>query len=181
MRKITEQIVRAFRRGENRTIGNSRSFDGSLYLFDNKIAEFRSGSLWITNAGWSSTTTKERLNGLPDVNIVQRRGVWYLNGVEWSGEWVEVGSWGEWASPVAADEVEFDTTSEWTGKFSRPLFSVFHTHDESRLAGVEELMRGADIPCRRMESDTAGEWKPNHFVVVLPADMERAKRLTDEL
>jgi hypothetical protein len=32
-----------------------------------------------------------------------------------------------------------------------------------------------------MESDTQGEWKPNYFVVVMPEDVERAKRLTDEL
>lgn len=44
----------------------------------------------ITNARWQSNTTKERLNGIPGVSIVQRKGVWYLNGKEWDGSWIEV-------------------------------------------------------------------------------------------
>lgn len=175
MRQITEQIVRAFLRGEAKKIDNSETYGGALYLFRNKIAEFRDGRLWITNAGWDSKTTKERLNGLPNVSIQQKRGVWYLNGLEWGGEWVEVSSWGEWASAAPAEEVEFDTQSEWTGKFSKPVYSVFHTNEESELGRVEELLRAAEIPSRRMESDTAGEWKPNYFIVVLPTDIERAK------
>lgn len=43
-------------------------------------------TLSITNCGWFSNTTKERLNGLPNVSIVQRNFIWYLNGKEWNGE-----------------------------------------------------------------------------------------------
>ncbi len=43
-------------------------------------------TLSITNCGWFSNTTKERLNGLPSVSIVQRNFKWYLNGKEWNGE-----------------------------------------------------------------------------------------------
>lgn len=175
MRKVTEQIVRAFRNGENKRIGNSETRNGMLFLHGNKIAEYRNGSLWITNAGWQSNTTKERLNALPNVRIHQKNWAWYLNGIEWGGEWVEVSTWGEWVSSAPADEVEFNTTSEWTGKYSRPLYSIFHTNTEAELERVEEMLRANDIPCRRMESDTSGEWKPNYFVVVLPADIERAK------
>lgn len=175
MRKVTEQIVRAFLSGETRTISNSRSENGRLYLFNNLIAEYRNGSLWITNAGWSSATTKERLNALPNVRIHQRRGDWYLNDIEWGGEWVEVATWGEWSSPVPADEVEFDMTSEWTGKYSKPNYSVFHTNNASELDAVESLL--SDIPHRRSESDTAGKWLPNYFIIVLPQDYERATKL----
>lgn len=44
----------------------------------------------ITNAGWRSNTTKERLNGLPNVKINQSKGDSYLNGKEWNGEWVQI-------------------------------------------------------------------------------------------
>ena len=47
--------------------------------------------LSISNAGWESNTTKERLNGLPHVRIHQRKFQWYLNGNEWNGEWTRVG------------------------------------------------------------------------------------------
>ena len=63
-----------------------------LKLHGNTIAvldEFN--MLSISNAGWTSNTTKERLNGLPHVRINQKNWQWYLNGNEWSGEWTRVG------------------------------------------------------------------------------------------
>lgn len=47
-------------------------------------------TLSITNCGWFSNTTKERLNGLPKVSINQVRGVWFLNGKEWNGELIDI-------------------------------------------------------------------------------------------
>ena len=47
-------------------------------------------TLSITNCGWFSNTTKERLNGLPSVSIVQRNFKWYLNGKEWNGELTDI-------------------------------------------------------------------------------------------
>lgn len=41
MRKVTEQIIRAFRNGETKKIGNSSCRDGQLFLHGNKIAEYR--------------------------------------------------------------------------------------------------------------------------------------------
>lgn len=60
-----------------------------MYLHGNLIARREVGSnvLQISNAGWFSTTTKERLNGLPGVSVCQKKGVWFLNGNEWNGEW----------------------------------------------------------------------------------------------
>lgn len=43
-------------------------------------------TLSITNCGWFSNTTKERLNGLPNVSIIQKNFIWYLNGEEWNGQ-----------------------------------------------------------------------------------------------
>jgi hypothetical protein len=64
-----------------------------LSLFGNEIA-YRyndpQNTLSITNCGWKTNTTKERLNALPNVNICQRSGVWYLNGEEWNGELIDV-------------------------------------------------------------------------------------------
>ena len=47
-------------------------------------------TLSITNCGWKSNTTKERLNGLPNVSVCQRLGVWYLNDQEWDGKLIDV-------------------------------------------------------------------------------------------
>ncbi len=96
MRKVTQEICRAFINREDKRIGNSETFTyhGSnrhvLKLHNNEIAMIDEGQLWITNAHWSSMTTKERLNGLPGVHIVQKSGTWYLNGREWDGSWIKV-------------------------------------------------------------------------------------------
>jgi hypothetical protein len=47
-------------------------------------------TLSITNCGWQTNTTKERLNSIPGVNIYQKAGIWFLNGEEWDGELIDV-------------------------------------------------------------------------------------------
>ena len=71
MRQITAKICYAFEQGRTLKINNSETDGTSLWLFGNKIAEWRQGEIWKTDAGWQSKTTKERLNGLGGVNIVQ--------------------------------------------------------------------------------------------------------------
>ena len=92
MRKITEESVQAFEEGVPFKKSNMKvKVEGllaGLYLFDNLIATKRvdEKNVTITNAGWKSNTTKERLNGLKGVDIRQSKGVWYLNGIEWDGK-----------------------------------------------------------------------------------------------
>lgn len=47
-------------------------------------------TLSITNCGWFSNTTKERLNGLPNVNIFQKNFEWFLNGKKWDGKLIDI-------------------------------------------------------------------------------------------
>lgn len=91
MRQITREIVGAFMLRESKRIGNSYTDGTTLYLHDNAIAKFdENGRLWITNAGWKSNTTKERLNGIPGVSIYQKDFTWYLNDEPWNGDWVRI-------------------------------------------------------------------------------------------
>ena len=57
-----------------------------MILFGNIIAERVNNELIICNCGYPTNTTKERLNGLPNVSIVQCKGEWYLNGEKWNGK-----------------------------------------------------------------------------------------------
>lgn len=94
MRKITKEIVSAFMNHETKKIGNSRTDGMTLYLHDNAIAKWDAeGRLWVTNAGWWSTTTKERLNGLPGVMLCQKKFTWYLNEEPWNGDWTIINQW----------------------------------------------------------------------------------------
>jgi len=89
-RKVTNQIVSVFLAGKTLTVSNSSTDGSNLYLFGNCIAKRGIDGLFITNAGWKSNTTKERLNGLPNVSISQKKGNWYLNGEEWDGKLIEI-------------------------------------------------------------------------------------------
>ena len=100
MRKITKDAIRAFREHRKFKRGNtvvevceSKLF-AELKLHGNAIA--RSGvfdGLMISSAGWNTVTTKERLNGFDEVEIYQKDFTWYLNGHEWNGAWVSIGTW----------------------------------------------------------------------------------------
>ena len=180
----------AFQNSRSLTIGNSRTNGESLWLFGNKIAEIRRDGLWICNGGWDSATTKERLNGLSGVHIVQRGGTWYLNGLEWDGRWTHVDTWNimrgiayepESITEENVQEPEFDVTSEWMKQgYSRPVYSIYHTLVESNLEEVEQMLNGEGIPTKRMESDTEGMYQPNYFVVVRPEDVVRASSILCE-
>lgn len=64
----------------------------TLRLHGSKIAKRAVGSneILVTNAGYFTNTTKERLNGIPGVSVNQRKGQWFLNGKEWDGSWTHV-------------------------------------------------------------------------------------------
>ena len=97
MRQITQDSINAFLCGsrfsrQNMSVDiDERNGNVQLCLHGNLIAERRAdGTLWISDAGWKTNTTKERLNGLPCVNIYQKDFTWYLNGKEWNGNWIEI-------------------------------------------------------------------------------------------
>ena len=91
MRKITMQVVGAFVERRRCSKSNTWSDGDGLYLFGNRIAWWDlNNRLWIDTCGWKSTTTKERLNAIPGVKIVQKNRVWYLNGKEWDGNAIRI-------------------------------------------------------------------------------------------
>jgi hypothetical protein len=47
-------------------------------------------TLSITDCGWQSVTTKERLNGIPNVQIQQMNFEWFLNGKQWNGNLIDI-------------------------------------------------------------------------------------------
>ena len=91
MRKITEHAVSAFKSGGKLTEGNMSVHDGLMYLHGNLIAKYNDqGRLEISNCGWFSPTTAERLRGLKGVDLTIKNGTWFLSGKPWNGEMIEV-------------------------------------------------------------------------------------------
>ena len=90
MRNITEKVVGAFNSGRPARSGNTKSTGNELFLHDNLIARRVDGKVEVSNAGWSSNTTKERLNGVSGVSVCQKNFDWFLNGQKWDGSWIAV-------------------------------------------------------------------------------------------
>jgi hypothetical protein len=94
-RKITQESVQNF---YNRVKFNKSNMsvqiedDGYplLKLHGNTIAGMDRMGVWITDAGWATRTTFERLNGLDNVRVNTKKGQVYLNGEEWDGEKVYI-------------------------------------------------------------------------------------------
>jgi hypothetical protein len=94
-RKITQEAVQNFY--------NDRKFNKSnmsveitsegftlLKLHGNTIAGKDYEGTWITDAGWPTRTTFERLNGFDNIRVNTKKGQVYLNGEEWDGEKVYI-------------------------------------------------------------------------------------------
>lgn len=97
MRQITEESIEAFMSATPFSKSNMsvevKPNVTILSLFGNEIAykyNDPQNTLSITNCGWKSNTTKERLNALPNVSIYQSSGVWFLNGEQWNGELIDI-------------------------------------------------------------------------------------------
>lgn len=98
-RQVTQDAVNAFLKGRtgkfNNTVVELSPLGEVLVmkLHGNAIARRDVGPLGafeICDGGWTSDTTKERLNGLPNVRINQKNYEWFLNGERWNGNWTTV-------------------------------------------------------------------------------------------
>ena len=94
-RKITQESVQAFynRQKFNKSNMSVEKTDEGftlLKLHGNTIAGIDRMGTWITDAGWPTRTTFERLNGFDNVRVNTKKGQVYLNGEEWDGEKVYI-------------------------------------------------------------------------------------------
>lgn len=99
MRLITEESVVAFLNGKKFNKSNMNvTVEPNVTILryqGNAIAykyNDHNKTISITNCGWESNTTKERLNGVISLSglnvdkIYQKNYFWYLNGEKWGGE-----------------------------------------------------------------------------------------------
>jgi hypothetical protein len=92
MRKITDSAVEAFKAGTTFNGGNTtvrvEIFEGhrivSMYLHGNKIAERTNKDVCVNHCGWTTPTTKERINGVLSAynlpTVYQSKGTWFYQG-----------------------------------------------------------------------------------------------------
>lgn len=95
MRKVSKKIAEAFKARKPASLQNTHTDGEAFFLHGNKIAEWRANELWISSAGWNTSTTRERLNAIlwliaPGSRVHRKAGQLCLNSTPWSGEWVKV-------------------------------------------------------------------------------------------
>ena len=100
MRKITRDACAAFQQAITFDSANTRvsvcpmfyASSVTLYLQSHAIARRRTNipGFEITTAGWQTATTKERLNGLPGVQVYHKNFQLFLNGKLWDGNWIKI-------------------------------------------------------------------------------------------
>jgi len=101
MRKVTEETVKAFFAGKEKTVGNtSVIIEGGvikMLLHGNCIAlrDIEGGPVQVRHAGWTTNTTKERLNGIlyhsQIGSIYQKDFTWYWkDGEQFPDGWIAV-------------------------------------------------------------------------------------------
>ncbi len=205
MKQVTQIVIAAFNEGKAKKVGNTHTDGKSLFLHGNKIAEHRDDGLYISNAGWFSKTTKERLNGLPDLYISQKKYKWYIHrsteqdsSVEWDGSWVRVNT----NTPPQVDQSKvgksYDLSTHWEGVGYRGAtvynYAVASANDtglwddspcpsrisQHEVGVVYEALKKAGIPSRILTSETSNVFCIKHSVVVPPFYFEKAKEVVDE-
>ena len=105
MPKLTShRAAAALTNGKKFNSKNTKVDSSGLYLFGNHIArDAGEGHVAISNRGFFTLTTKDRLNAIPNVNISQKNYEWFLNGFRWDGSWVIVAPNGSWAAEESID------------------------------------------------------------------------------
>jgi hypothetical protein len=94
MLKVTSTIGNAFnangRTGQGNTVVTTNNGRTEMVLHGHLIAYKENGKLFITNCGYATNVTKDRLNSIEGVRISQTNFEWFLNGVKWDGKLIEV-------------------------------------------------------------------------------------------
>ena len=95
----TEKAISAFYSRSPRRISANTAVvlhDGAveMVLHGAPIARLeQNGKMFIRTAGWDTKTTKERLGGIPGVNVYHQNFVLMINGGEWKShsDWTYIG------------------------------------------------------------------------------------------
>lgn len=204
MNQTTLKVVDAFLVGKPIKVGNTQSTGRAMYLFGNKIAEWREDGLWITNCGWATRTTKERLNGLgmyTDFSIAQHKGNWYLCGYElggnvfWSGDWVRVYKHTPVELDLNAKSKAIVIEKYWVSHGYRGSYDVrnavlcetdtgmwedspYNSADaHENIKECMDVLKKHGIKSKKTTCETSNVFCVNHFVVVSEYDYERAMEI----
>jgi hypothetical protein len=203
MFKGSTEVARAFAEGKSKKRKHDQSTGEALYYHGNKIAEWRKKTLYVSNGGYAgskgetgSKTTKDKLNALPNVNVVQKNFKWYLNGVEWNGEWKKVAGVHapkidkSKSGDVFVTQMKYVKTDGWRG-YEEPEFAVAGVNDTGmwsdspcpsndatvELTAIKELLAKEKIEVKEVVCQTSNVFCVHRYLIPKLKNVEKAREM----
>ena len=148
MKAISKKTAYALLNYNKTKTGNTivwQDSEGShMSLFGNEIAWVTlDGSLYVTDCGWVTPTTRDRLSAVLGLPLSIRKGAWVLDGQPWDGSPKLIRTQVEKPNPSAKTNA-FIETSHWVSfngqrGANQPTYGV---------AGANDTGMWDDSPCR---------------------------------
>lgn len=208
--KASTIIANAFSEGIAKKSKNQQSTGKELFLFGNKVAEYRTDGLYISNGGYiytdrhgndyiASKSTKEVLNAIPLVNIHQSKKIIYLNGKEWDGSWIKI----EGAvipdfdesklGDVFSTETRYVRTDGWRG-YSEPKYAVVGANDtgmssdspcpthvnEEELKAIANELKRNGIETKKIVTETSNVFCVHVYLLAKIKQVTQAREIVKE-
>lgn len=190
----------AFSQGKEGQTSNTVSTGRELFLFGNKIAEWRADGLYISNGGYEpakgilSMTTKARLNDLPNVRVYAKNRKAILNGQEWNGEWIKIEGANvpeiQGEGNVFVMGTAYKHLNGWRG-YNEPIYAIAGANDtgmysdspcpsnvrEMELKAIQEVLRQNGIKTREIVCESSNVFCVHVYLVPKVKDVQRGREI----
>lgn len=188
-RVVTDKIGQAFKEGTPKKVANTYTDGKSVFLHNNEIVKREGGQIWITNAGWPTRVTHERINGILTSlgitgGVTLRGGKSMLNNKEWDGSWTAVGKdpLKECAAPVESSKENIRKEHgkyESYESFDSQVKDLEKRLTESKKVMSEAFMKPEVFHSKGIEVDTSSgtQFIPSDVVEYTGPDTEEAEEI----
>jgi hypothetical protein len=169
-----------------------------MSLFGNKIAWVTlDGSLWVTDCGWVTPTTRDRLSAVLGLPLSIKKRSWILDGQPWDGSPKLIRTQVEKPSPSAKTNAFIETTEyvkfdAWRGA-NQPTYAVVGANDtgmwedspcrtdvaNAELDGVTNYLAKKGIKTKHMVCEGSNVFCAHRYLITYPHETQLARALVD--
>ena len=202
MRAISIKTANALLNYKNTKTSNTivwQDSEGShMSLFGNEIAWVTlDGSLYITDCGWVTNTTRDRLAAILRLPLNIRKGAWVLNGEPWDGRPKLVRTQVEKPNPSAKTNTFIETTKwvSFNGQrgSNQPTYGVAGANDTgmwddspcrtdvatAELKAVAEHLAERGIKTKEVALESSNVFCIGRYLIAYPHEVELARTIVD--
>lgn len=196
--KTAYALLNYNRTKSNNTIVWQDSEGSHMSLFGNKIAWVNlAGELWITDCGWKSKTTRDRLCAVLGLPLSIKKGSCVLDGQPWDGSPKLIRTQVEKPNPSAKTNVFIETTewvsfNAWRGA-NQPTYAVVGANDtgmsydspcrtdvaDAELNDIASHLAKRGIKTKHMVCTGSNVFCAHRYLITYPHETQLAKTLVD--